>query len=237
MNVTAEQIITLKAEVTHVASVKHIISQHHGQLQKQEIMLRDPTGTIKLVLWEQYVNSLVVNTTYVLENLKLKVYNDERYLNMPKDEEFTAKEIEPFQQLLPEAEHVIDPLLITGKIVGIKEITTVTACSSCGKSVQPYQDSTTLGQCQASNCNLIQILNSCHFNWSMHLVIKASDDSKRNIVLYHHQFLKLLTVLDIKLDLNSVSLEELTISILQEDAKVQICYERGNNKLMNVLRL
>ena len=50
MNVTAEQ-ITLKAEVTHVASVKHI-SQHHGQLQKQEIMLRHPTGTTKLVLWE-----------------------------------------------------------------------------------------------------------------------------------------------------------------------------------------
>ena len=65
MSVTAEQIITLKAEGTHVTSVKHIISQHHGQLQKQEIMLRDPTGTIKLVLWEQYVNSLVVNTTYM----------------------------------------------------------------------------------------------------------------------------------------------------------------------------
>ena len=112
MQVTAEQIITHKAEVTHVASVKHIISQHHGQLQKQEIILRDPTGTIKLVLWEQYVNSLVVNHTYVLENLKLKVYNDERYLNTPKDQEFTAKEIEPFQQPLPEAEHVIDPLLI-----------------------------------------------------------------------------------------------------------------------------
>ena len=63
MNVTAEQIITLKAEVTHVASVKNIITQHHGQLQKQEVMLRDPTGTIKLVLWEQYVDALVVNTT------------------------------------------------------------------------------------------------------------------------------------------------------------------------------
>ena len=52
---------------------------------------------------------------YVLENLKLKVYNDERYLNTPKDEEFTAKEIEPLQQPLPEAEHIIDPLSILGK--------------------------------------------------------------------------------------------------------------------------
>ena len=71
----------------------------------------------------------------------------------------------------------------------------------------------------------------------MRLVIKASDDSKRNIMLYHQQLLQLLTVLDIQLDLNSVSLEELTISILQENAEVQICYEGGNNKLVNVLRL
>lgn len=171
MNVTAEQIITLKDEVTHVASVKNLISQHHGQLQKQEIILRDPTGTIKLVLWEQYVNALVVNTTYMLQNLKFKVFNDERYLNTPKDEDFKPTEIEPFQQPLPEAEHVIDPPSISEKIVGIKDVTTVTACNSCGKSTEPYKSSTNLGQCQG--CNLIQILNLCDLNWSLHLVVKS----------------------------------------------------------------
>ncbi|CAB3996618.1 Hypothetical predicted protein, partial [Paramuricea clavata] len=124
MSVTAGQIITLKTEVIHVASVKNI-----SQLQKQEIILRDPTGTIKLVLWEQYVNALVVNTTYVLQNLKLKVYNDERYLKMPKDEEFKPKEIEPFQQPLPEP--VIDPHSIYGKIVAIKDVTTLGQCHWC----------------------------------------------------------------------------------------------------------
>ncbi len=58
LSVTAEQIITLKVEVAHIASVQTILTQHHGQLQKQEVMLRDPTGTIKLILWEQYVDAL-----------------------------------------------------------------------------------------------------------------------------------------------------------------------------------
>ena len=236
MNVTAEQIITLKAEVTHVASVKNIITQHHGQLQKQEVMLRDPTGTIKLVLWEQYVDALVVNTTYVLENLKLKVYNYERYLNTPKDEDFKHTEIEPFQQPLPEAEHVIDTRSISGKIVGIKNVATLTACTSCGKSTQPYESSTRLGQCQG--CNLIQILNLCDLHWSLRLLVKASDHvTKRNIMLYHQQVLQLLTVLDIQLDLNSVPVEEHTITLLQEEVEVQIYYEGGNNKLINILRL
>ena len=108
MNVTAEHVITLKAQVTHIAPVKNIISQRHGELQKQEIMLRDPSGTIKLVLWQQYVNTLIVNTTYVLQNMKLKVYNDERYLNTPKNEEFKPTQVEAFEQPLPEPERVID---------------------------------------------------------------------------------------------------------------------------------
>ncbi|XP_028405250.1 uncharacterized protein LOC114531825 [Dendronephthya gigantea] len=236
MNVTAEQVITLKAEVTHVASVKKIISQHHGQLQKQEVMLRDPTGTIKLVLWEQYVNTLIVNTTYILENMKLKVYNDERYLNTPKDEDFKHTEVEPFLQPLPEAEHVIDTPSISGKIVGIKDVTTATACTSCGKLTQPYQSSTTLGQCEA--CNLIQILSSCKLHWSLRLLVKASDNvTKRNITLYHQQLLQLLSVLNIHLDLNSVSVEELTISLLEKNAEVKIDYEGGNNKLINISKL
>lgn len=88
-------------------------------------MLRDPSGTIKLVLWQQYVNTLIVNTTYVLQNMRLKVYNDERYLNTPKNEEFKPTQVEAFEQPLPEPEHVIDTPSISGKIVGIKDVTTV----------------------------------------------------------------------------------------------------------------
>jgi hypothetical protein len=215
LSVTAEQIITLKVEVTHIASVKTILTQHHGQLQKQEVMLRDPTGTIKLVLWEQYVDALVVNKTYVLENLKLKVYNDKGYLNSPKDVDFKYKEVQPFEQPLPEAEHVIDTPSITGKIVGIKDITTIKACTSCGKSTEPCESSTKLGQCQV--CNFVQVLESCDLHWSLRLLVKASDDvTKRSITLFHQQILLLLSVLDINLNLNSVSVEELTISLLNE---------------------
>ena len=59
-------------------------------MRKQEVILRNPSGTIKLVLWEQYVDLLVPSQTYNLENLKVKVYNDQRYLNTPRDEEFNA---------------------------------------------------------------------------------------------------------------------------------------------------
>lgn len=64
-NVNPDQRIKiLKAQVTHVSDVKNIVTLHHGK------QLRDPTGTTKLVLWEQHVNSLAVDKTYIFEHLK-----------------------------------------------------------------------------------------------------------------------------------------------------------------------
>lgn len=152
INVMPEQIITLNAQVTHVSPVKVMITQNHGPLRKQEVMLRDPSRTIKQVLWEQYVDLLVPSQTYNLENLKVKVYNDQRYLNTPRDEEFQCNETDPFEQPLPEPQQVIDTPSITGTVIGVKDITNITACTSCGKKTAPYQSSATLGQCQG--CNL-----------------------------------------------------------------------------------
>ena len=127
INVMQEQIVTVKAQVTHVSSVKVMITQNHGPLRKQEVMLRDPSGTIKLVLQEQYVDLLVPSQTYNLENLKVKVYNDQRYLNTPRDEEFQCNETDPFQQPLPELQQVIYTPSITGTVIGVKDITNITA--------------------------------------------------------------------------------------------------------------
>ena len=164
MNVIAEQIISLKVQVTHVSPVKVMITQNHGPLRKHEVMLRDPSGTMKLILLEQYVALLVPSQTYNLENLMVTVYNDQRYLNIPRDEEFKCTETDQFQQPLPEPQQVIDTPSITRILGGVKDITNIRACTSCGKKTIPYQSSETLGQCQG--CSLIQILISCDIQWS-----------------------------------------------------------------------
>ena len=91
MSVSANQLITLQAEVTHISQVKDMPTINHGELKKQDVMIRDPTGTTKLVLWEKYVDEKY-------ENLEVRSFNNGRYLNTPKDEQFNATEIEPFQQ-------------------------------------------------------------------------------------------------------------------------------------------
>ncbi len=67
--IAKEQMVHVKAEVAQISPVKTIFMQGNIALQKQELIIRDNTGSVQLVLWEKYVNSLEINGTYMLNNL------------------------------------------------------------------------------------------------------------------------------------------------------------------------
>lgn len=128
--------------------------------------------------------------------------------------------------------HPVDTPSIAGTVIGVKDITNIRACTSCGKITTPYQSSRTLGQCQG--CSLIQILASCDIQWSLLLLIKASDGSKRVISVYNQQLPQLLNVLEIELKLNLVSAEQLTVALLQNTTIFCIFHNASSNKMLDV---
>ena len=82
--VASVQLISVKAHVLQLSSVKQIQTYNQGALKKQEVVLADPTNWIKLVLWQNNVSTLTAGTTYSLSNLRVKKFNNERYLNTAK---------------------------------------------------------------------------------------------------------------------------------------------------------
>ncbi|CAB3997651.1 Hypothetical predicted protein, partial [Paramuricea clavata] len=68
--VAPEQLISVKAEIAEVSGVKIVNTQHQGMLKKQEVLVRDTTSPMKVVLWEDNVEQLEKNKTYILKNLK-----------------------------------------------------------------------------------------------------------------------------------------------------------------------
>ncbi len=85
----SEQLITIKAKVLKVSGEK-IQATRFGRLRKRDIIVADPTGYIKLVFWSDFVNTLDVNHTYVLKNVRIKCTKFENYLNTQKNEDFVA---------------------------------------------------------------------------------------------------------------------------------------------------
>ena len=145
---------------SHVSGVKKTPTLCQGLLSKQEVTIRDPTSSVKVILWGSWVNSLQGNKTCLLQNLRVKTNINERYLNTAKDEKFLFQEVEPFQVPLAEVDPTNETASITGKIVAVRQVTNTIACITCHKNVVPFPEDDTLGECQG--CKLLQTLSSCN---------------------------------------------------------------------------
>ena len=120
----AEQLISVKAQVGRLSGIKMVQTQHQGSLKKQEAIIRDTTGYIKVVLWENNVNTLEVNTSYNLKNLRVKSSNNEKYLNTPKGEDFVSTETTPFDHPCVNVEEDLNKMVtatISARIMGIHQ--------------------------------------------------------------------------------------------------------------------
>lgn len=91
--VSAEQLVTLKANVAKVNGSKIITTSSRNptsQLKKQDVIIVDPTASMRLILWEEYIDCLETNKTYLFKNLRLKQDSaGNKFLNTPKSDMFT----------------------------------------------------------------------------------------------------------------------------------------------------
>ena len=63
-NAIAEQFVTVKVKVHSLGTVKKITTKLNKTLDKQEGILIDPSGQMKIRLWEDQVNSIETGETY-----------------------------------------------------------------------------------------------------------------------------------------------------------------------------
>lgn len=141
-NVASEQLISTKAQVVNIAATKVVNTQYQGTLKKQEVLIRDPTSSIRVILWESYGDTLTLNSTYIFKNFKVKLYKNtkERYLNTTKDVSFQANETSPFTQPLKDVNAELVSMVastINGKIIGFLPINNSIGCISYRKKVVP----------------------------------------------------------------------------------------------------
>lgn len=224
-NLASEQLISIKAQVVNISAVKVVKTQYLGTLKEQEVLIRDTTSSIKVILWESYTETLMLNSTYVFKNLKVKISKNERYLNTAKDVPFQFTETSPFTQPLVDVNAELASMVastINGKIIGFLQINNSIGCISCKKKVIPNSDNKDLGKCE--DCNLIQIVSSCATQWFMHILVQSSTNpgEQRKLILFNKQVEELVTLLNLNLDLNSVNETDITLAILKENKPVTI---------------
>ena len=73
--------VGVKCKVVKVGDLSTVKKSGDGkELKKQDIMIGDDTGSCRLVLWDDDVNSLEKGKSYCLVNLGVRMYNSTKYL-------------------------------------------------------------------------------------------------------------------------------------------------------------
>lgn len=79
---------------------------------KCDSVIRDNTNSIKLVLWENIINQIHAGKSYHFKDLKVKIFEDEKYLNTKGLTDY--EEIEYLKDInltTPKVqEHLLNPL-------------------------------------------------------------------------------------------------------------------------------
>ena len=227
----------MKAHVLQVSSVKQIQTHNQGALKKQEVVLADTTNWIKLDLWQKYVNTLTKGTTYTLENLRQKKFNNERYLNTAKVEEFKFEESENFSDSLVQPDQPLyqETTLPDCQVIGVTEATKTLCCVSCSKKCIFRPDSS-LVQCTSNSCKLMQKVELCKSQWYLRIMVKdnAPPEKKFMLTLFHSQVQQLIDRMYLELDLASSTEEKVLIAILSSKKMISVTFDPLSHNVSSV---
>ena len=142
---------------------------------KQDTVIADSTGTLRLTLWEGDVDKLDEGKSYKLVNMLVRCYKGCNYLSFPTDG--SAHETTDVDTGSIDTESSIqhEPQKRTFEIIGVSKLALYASCIACKSKVDTITN--TIGKC--SKCNLTQKLAHCSEEHiaKLHLQQFGADDN------------------------------------------------------------
>jgi ssDNA-binding replication factor A large subunit len=84
-NVRPDQLVSVRGTIVELSGTKTVLLQGNN-VKKQEAFLADPTGYVKVILWGSHTDNVEKDLTYNFNKLRVKMYQNQMYLNTPKQE-------------------------------------------------------------------------------------------------------------------------------------------------------
>ena len=140
----------------------------------------------------------------------------------------------PFTQQLVDVNAELASMVasaINGKIIEFLQINNSIGWISCKKKVIPNSDNKDIGKCK--DCNLIQIVSSCAIQWLTCILVQSSKNpsEQRRLTLFNKQVEELVTLMNLNLDLNSVTETDITLAILKKNKPIKITFDSHSKKI------
>ena len=137
-------------------------------LFKQDLGISDTTATARLTIWQETIDRLTVGTSYTLQGLQVRAFNNKKYLSEPKSGfEFSA--IEDIQAIAIDSDDQ-DERVLNASITGAW-VTNNRMCQACKGNIECINDQ--FGSCE--KCNMTQKLDKCAQKLSAKVLVIDGD--------------------------------------------------------------
>ena len=222
------QTVTINAKLIKLYGSKRVPTNN---LTKQEGLLTDNTGTIKVVFWESFVNMGEEGKSYEFTNF---VYKDDRfgrYIGSAR-EGSSLVEIDDIKDALDPK--VDEPDLAKKDavmmIIGISSVQKYHSCTGCKKKIENFDETKVAVTCTA--CNLFQKTSKVSKQWVVKFLVQHKENSNRfQLTAFHAVVSQLMTTLGLPDDTKE---DDLKLSLLDLEEFAPI-YDSRNNTIIELL--
>ena len=204
------QLLTLTAMVSNLSSTKEIVKRTTGEkVAIREGQITDPTGTVKLALWESFTDQVVDGDTYKFVNLRLKSDNSKLSLSTTQAG-CTIVKCQPFPDLKAPKELPSTTKSEQLEVLGVASVASYHMCPNCNKKIILNGDKNTV-KCQ--NCSVAMNKKRCKQQFYAKIIMKK-DNFKMNFMLFHQSLLEVVEIYNRKN--NAVDPSALTVDLIED---------------------
>jgi replication factor A1 len=92
--------VNLKAKILEVTKPRYVVTRYGNNASVAKALIADETGTIKLCLWNEQIDSVSVGDTIQIENARASTFRGERQLSVGKKGTLNNVEVRPRLDLI-----------------------------------------------------------------------------------------------------------------------------------------
>ena len=182
----------------------------NNTLKMVETHIVDTSGSMKLILYDDYIHKVKENETYFFTNVRVKKdkLTQEIFLNSARNKETAITPCLPFKESLFIPKEVMKDLgdkTLQGEIIGVEKVINYYSCVKCSKKVE---NKASFLYCQ--KCNIKLKKTACQKMWLCYvLILSSGDHEKLQLTLFNNIVEQILTQQNIGCP-SKITEEELT---------------------------
>ena len=155
----------IKAQAKVIRVDPSIVIKHN--LNKQDVYISDATATARLTLWQEQIDTIKLDKSYIFDNLLVKTYMGKKYIT-PSKGSFISTIIDDIGEVATDiSDNTPYTEIVSAQVGGVEKVSKRRTCLACNGEVIPTN--AIIGRCTI--CQMGQRLEMCQPHLSARLLI------------------------------------------------------------------